>query len=438
MLAQESVTHTWSKRKRRTAKVSLFLLSLTLGLVVCEIALRIVGYSFPTFYTTDEQRGFRLRPNAAGWYRKEGEAYIRVNSAGLRDREHSREKPPNTLRVAVVGDSYAEALQVPMEQAFWAVMERRLRECPAATGREVEVLNFGVSGYGTAQELITVQNHVFGYSPDIVLLSVTTNNDITDNSRALKGTAEIPYFVFRDGRLVLDESFRTSRAFRLRASLPNRALTGLRDNSRVLQAFHHAHYALRTYLERRRARRAAQPNPAQSQALSDGAQPTPPRASEMPPNAPKTKMPSTVNPEELGIDNVVYRPPLDAVWEDAWRVTEGLLVMTRDEVEGRGANFVIMTASNGPQVLPDPAIRAQFMQRVGATDLFYPDLRIRALGERERITVFTLAPELQSYAERHKIYLHGFGANVGNGHWNAEGHRVGGELLAQKLCAKLK
>ena len=52
------------------------------------------------------------------------------------------------------GDSFAEALQVPMEDTFWAILEREIKECTAVAGREPEV-NFGVSGYGTAQELIT-------------------------------------------------------------------------------------------------------------------------------------------------------------------------------------------------------------------------------------------------------------------------------------------
>jgi hypothetical protein len=69
-------------------------------------------------------------------------------------------------------------------------------------GREVEAVNFGVSGYGTAQELITLRDKVFDYEPDIVLLAFTTNNDVTDNSRALKRTDEIPYFLMREGALV--------------------------------------------------------------------------------------------------------------------------------------------------------------------------------------------------------------------------------------------
>lgn len=432
MTNQSSVSQSWSRRKRLAVKLSLIFASLFVGLLIAEVALRIVGYTFPTFYTTDDARGYALQPNMRGWYRKEGASYVRINSEGLRDREHAKQKPPHTFRIAVLGDSYAEALQVPSEAAFWHVLETRLRACPALDGRDVEVINFGVSGYGTAQELITLRQKVWDYSPDLVLLAVTTNNDITDNSRALKKTDEIPYFVYRDGKLTLDDSFRNARSFRLRSSALTRLGAWIRDSSRVIQALHQAQYALKNYLARRRASLAPPTQPAH--ATTATAAPTTTTATSTQIDSHANATGDAVRLDELGTDNLIYREPLDATWQDAWRVTEGLLVEMRDEVRAHGAQFVVVTLSNGIQVHPDAAAREAFMRRVGATDLFYPDTRIKSLGEREGIEVFTLAPELQAYAERNKVFLHGFGAELGNGHWNAEGHRVAGELLTQKLC----
>jgi hypothetical protein len=431
MANQSSMSQSWSKRKRRAVKLLLVLLSLCIGLLIAEVALRIVGYTFPTFYTTDDARGYALQPNMRGWYRKEGAAYIQINSDGLRDREHARQKPPHTFRIAILGDSYAEALQVPLENSFWHITEAQLRACPALGGRDVEVINFGVSGYGTAQELITLRQKVWDYSPDLVLLAVTTNNDITDNSRALKKTDEVPYFTLRDNRLTLDDSFRTTRAFRLRASALSRFGSWIHDSSRVVQAIHQAHYALKNYLARRRAAHT-QTLPAQNTAAPTDA--TRDAATATNNNSPPNISDADAHADELGADNLVYREPLDATWQDAWRVTEALIVETRGEVEQHGARFVVVTLSNGIQVHPDANARAAFLRRVGANDLFYPDKRIASLGEREGFTVFTLAPELQTYAERNQVFLHGFGAELGNGHWNAEGHRVAGELLTQKLC----
>ena len=139
------------------AKLLLIALGFLLGGVIAEIALRLMGYSYPEFYSLDQARGYALRPNVEGWYRKEGEAYVRINSDGLRDREHSITKPEDTVRIAVLGDSYPEALSVSVEDAFWSVMERKLHECSAFPGKKIEVINFGVSGYGTAQELLTLR-----------------------------------------------------------------------------------------------------------------------------------------------------------------------------------------------------------------------------------------------------------------------------------------
>src|SRR4030095_12174110 len=117
--------------KRFLPKLLLIVFGLFVGCVIVEIALRVANFSFPEFYQPDASRGYALRPGIQGWYRKEGEAYVEINSDGLRDREHTKEKPANTLRIAVLGDSYPEAFQVAKEQAFWSVMEQKLQQCGA-------------------------------------------------------------------------------------------------------------------------------------------------------------------------------------------------------------------------------------------------------------------------------------------------------------------
>ncbi len=411
---------------RRSVKILVVAASILFALAVAEVGLRLVGYSYPVFYTTDARRGYALKPGMEGRYRKEGDSYVRINSAGLRDREHAREKPPGTFRIAVVGDSYAEALQVEQQEAFWSVLERSARDCPALAGREVEVINFGVSGYGTAQELITLREHVWPYAPDLVLLAFTTNNDITDNSRALKRTDEVPYFVRRDGRLTLDDSFRHTNAFRLRDSALNRAAKWVRDHSRVIQLCHQAHGAIKTYIASRRERTSTREAKRDGQAGAAGGAGVGGGDGGSAPLA------------EVGIDNLIYREPKDAVWDEAWAVTEELLGTCAAEVEARGARFLVVTMSNAVQVAPDASLREAFMRRVGAQDLFYPDRRIKALGQREGFRVLNLAPHLRDYAEEQRVFLHGFGASVGrNGHWNRDGHRVAGELIAREVCAML-
>jgi hypothetical protein len=404
-----------TKRSLWRARLLLLLCSLLFCLIVIELGLRLAGFSYPEFYSVDSRRGYALRAGVAGWYRKEGEAYVTINDDGLRDSAHSKAKPSNTFRIAVLGDSYTEALQVPFENSFCAVLERKLRECPPPPlpGTEVEVINFGVSGYGTAQELITLRDHVWQYSPDLVLLAVTTNNDITDNVRELKGVNQIPYFlVLRDGTLVEDQSFLKGRSFRLRQSFIGRLGRWFRDHLRIVQGID---LAIRNYKVARSVRQAT-PGAPSSPANPTGAASPAPLA-------------------DVGIDNQIYREPSNPVWNEAWRTTEALIKTIDEEVRSHGAQFLVVTLSNGIQVTPNPQTRAAFLQAIGARDIFYPDTRIRDFCQREKIPVLTLAPSLQKYAESHNAFLHGFGENLGNGHWNLLGNQVAGELVATELCA---
>jgi len=405
------------KRPRNLRKKMLLItFGLLFGLFMSEIFLRVVGYSYPLFYTTDYHRGFALQPGVAGHYQREGESDVRINSDGLRDREHAKAKPAGMARIAVLGDSFSEAMHVPMEQTFWSLLERKLQECDAFPGKKVEVINFGVSGYGTAQELMTLRQKVWDYSPDLVVLAFTTYNDIYDNSRALSRTEEVPYFVYRNGELTYDASFRVSPTYRQRDSKLNRLGRWLHNELRVVQLIHYVQFVAKLKLtDWRNRRRLAAQN--QTKPI-DGSTPT------------------VRNAEDIGIDNMIYIEPRDENWQEAWRVTEGLIKQMRDDVAQKKAGFLLVTLSNAIQVYPDPVIRQKFLEHVGADSIFYPNLRLKALAEREQIDFLDLAGPMQAYADQNKVFLHGFGSDIGNGHWNAKGHKLAAELIAQKFCGK--
>lgn len=422
-----------AKRKQNSVKLPLIkrivftLILLSSGIFVAffvvEIALRVAGYSAPTFYMTDASRGYALDPESDGWYRKEGVSYITINSDGYRDVEHTIEKPAGTVRIAVIGDSYTEALQVAHSEAFYSVMRERLIGCRAFNGSNIEVLSFGVSGYGTAQEFITLKEEVWKYSPDIVMLAVTTNNDITDNYRQFKRT-DIPYYVYQNDKLVLDDSFRNSSGFRFNDSYLSSAGSWIRNHSRTIQALLEAHLKLKYRYDEWRRSGANDKANAPPNTSAQTAQPSQPVAAQ----------PVEAQPVEVGIDHQIYRVPANEQWNEAWRVTEGIILMTAEEVRNRNAKFLVVTLSNGPQVYPQPERRAVHLKYVGAEDHFYPDKRIADLSRRNGIAAVTLAPDLAAYAEKNQIYLHGFDENIGHGHWNQAGHKAAGEILAGHLC----
>jgi hypothetical protein len=394
-----------SRLHPRFARLLLLFGGILLALLLAEAALRVSGFTYFNPYTVDQNVGFTLRPGATGWWKREGLTFVQINSQGFRDREHTIAKPPDTLRIAVLGDSFAEALQVPQEKAFWSVMERRLQECSQAGRSKVEVLNFGVSGFSTARELILLQKRVWQYSPDIIVLLFTSGNDVRDNSRTLNAypNEPLPYFVFQDGQLILDDSLIAARnrtlAFRLQQSFLGKSLNWLQNHLRLLGLV----YTVREAYHSTSA--------ASEQQKHQGS-----------------------SASEPGLDSEVFREPATPEWADAWRVTDGLLVKMRDEVQAKGARFLVVTGSMGIQDNPDHQVREAYLKRLDVRDLSYPDRRIKALGEQAGINVLNLAPPLADYASRHNVHLHGSGETQGRGHWNELGHQLAGELIAQELC----
>lgn len=159
--------------KRRSSWISLlfFLLAVPLAsLAALEVYLRATGYSQPIWYRADAELGWSLRPGARGRYVDEGYSMVRISPAGMRDRSHALEKPPATYRIAVLGDSLAEAMQVEYKDSFFWQLESKLAACRFRPGEQIEVLNFGVSGYGLPEARRVLETRALQYSPDLVLL----------------------------------------------------------------------------------------------------------------------------------------------------------------------------------------------------------------------------------------------------------------------------
>jgi hypothetical protein len=144
---------------------------------------------------------------------------------------------------------------------------------------------------------------------------------------------------------------------------------------------------------------------------------------------------SPVSPlPEHELENRIYQEPKDKVWREAWGITERLICQMHDELKRREMPFGVVTASNPIQAHPDPAVRRAVMERLHVADLFYPDRRIKKLGERRGFSVLNLAPLFQKYADDHQVFLHGFkNTALGTGHWNENGHKLAASLIADWL-----
>ena len=98
----------------------------------------------------------------------------RTNSMGFRDRERSTPKPPFRSRALVIGDSVTMGFGVEEQgQIFTALAEQAL----VRAGYDAEVLNFGVGGYNTWQEVALLRHRGLQFNPDVVVLQYCLNDD---------------------------------------------------------------------------------------------------------------------------------------------------------------------------------------------------------------------------------------------------------------------
>lgn len=119
----------------------------------------------------DSPRRWRLRPGARGFV---GGEPVTINSRGMRDREFAPEKPPGVVRVAVLGDSFTFGYLVRTDVTFPKVIEADLNRRAGAP--RFEVMNFGVSGYDTIQEIATLREEALALDPDLVVVAFYLND----------------------------------------------------------------------------------------------------------------------------------------------------------------------------------------------------------------------------------------------------------------------
>jgi len=107
----------------------------------------------------------------------------RANSLGFADREPTVPKPAGTFRILVVGDSFVEALQVPLQKKSQSLLAARLKQ--TFPGRNFDVVAMGYQGTGQANQLPFVEKYNAQLNADLVVL-LFVNNDFANNSSLLE------------------------------------------------------------------------------------------------------------------------------------------------------------------------------------------------------------------------------------------------------------
>jgi len=110
--------------------------------------------------------------------KQEFAVFVRNNAMGFHDEEHDLPKSPGRMRVLVIGDSFVEALQVPLQAGLPRLLADRLRR----RGLPVEVVVVARSGWGPIEYAAAVEEWAEKLDPDLVVCCFYPGNDVRNAS----------------------------------------------------------------------------------------------------------------------------------------------------------------------------------------------------------------------------------------------------------------
>ena len=180
-------------------KVFVNLLLLVGALVLCavggEIVTRLLDRDIAPEAIVNAQMRPVIDPDKPIYYLRPGavinsdggnpNATAHINSIGYRGDEFVKEKSEGTFRVVCLGDSFTYGHGVNQDEMYPAQLEALLNG--SGDPRRFQVYNFGVGGYNTEQEWITLRDRAGDYDPDMVTLQYVLD-DTTLSRVVLDGT----------------------------------------------------------------------------------------------------------------------------------------------------------------------------------------------------------------------------------------------------------
>ena len=357
-------------------------------LVVLEVGLRAAYpqiFPRPRIWRYDTHLGWEHIPEArATWEGRDFNVPVEINSKGLRDREYEYRKAERVFRILAFGDSYLEGWGARQEDVVTEVLERHLND--RNDGIPYEVINCGVAGYGTDQELLFFQREGIRYDPDLILLFFYVNDVWNNYSNRGIGSERgyKPYFeIARNGKLIL-RGVPVPKTSYWESEKPKGFRGFLRSRSH-LHAFIMDRISGQGLVEQSRRYYAG-----------------------------------------------LYAPARPTAAQRAWRMTDELLRAFGEACAEAEAELMVVFVPARLQIhLEDWERRRKGLRLEGEFDLTLPNRTVAQICKRTRIRFLDLMPEFRRRAAENTPLFHPHDT-----HWNEEGHRLAAELLYDTLIAR--
>lgn len=394
--------------KHRLLLLSLVIISLIVGLAIAEVVVRVVQPSRIRVvqlkkFRESERAKFSKYDPMLGW---SGLAdanddfqwadvlhHVRQNRYGYRGKGYEF-KRTDKKRLLVLGDSFVWGFGVDNENIFTSVMEKEAKG-------EIEVVNTGVSGYGTDQELLLWREQAHKWKPDHVLLMVTVTNDLLDVTSSSRYGYKRPYFVLQEGALKLKnvpvpKDLKPWNEPAMKAGFKaNRTLAWTLEHSVVMNLFIEV---------------AASSSTVNKWLMNRGV-------------LMRKQIPHIWDKREY----LIYLERLDGKANRAWKLFFALIEEMDKEVRAHGADFTVVLIPPVYYVYPElweDYLKSIFMPATVKLSFNAPGRRISKWGAKKGIRVIDLSPDLEG---KEGTYF------PINRHWTALGHKIVARSLLDQL-----
>lgn len=378
------------RRGRIAANFTLVAASTIAILLLLEVGLRLFQPQPMAAVRRSGRLGWVHKPNVEFLYeRSEFKVRVRYSNAGLRDRDYPFEKPANTFRIAILGDSFVEAIQVPFDSVLSERLEARLNASRPDV-RHYEVINFGSSGYGTCQQLLLLEELVLRFAPDVVV-AFFYHNDLDDDRRF--------------GICTLDAADSLQVVPERRLSARVRLFSGVKS-------FLYQHSHLFMFVSTRHLRVVNRGrSPVSNRAAGEDTQ-----VASCPGRHPTLESRLSLKEEPEDVARAVKLHA--ALWHRMDQICER-----------HGARFLGVIGVSATQVEPEDyeRILAGDGCRPEAHDLSLPRLRVQHAATALGVEILDLFVPFQEASTRERLFFRH------DGHWNAAGQRVAEAALWERL-----
>lgn len=396
-------------------KITLLILSVVIAIVIGEMAIRLFFYGSLSMFDSKQlrephpTRGWALKPNIQTVVQSlDYTVRVKTNPEGFSDKAHKLAPSKGVTRVVVLGDSFMEAYQVDFDKSFCSRFQQRFNADAA------EVINLGVGGYGTIQELITLQEVGLKYQPNFVVLFFSLN-DVVNNHEEFENTIwrtprlktfSRPYYIKGQGG-----------GYELKKPDYQRAKQWAKDRRTKLES----KQAKKKFYEKTLIYKLMD---SQIKKLSEQGQ----RVPKYDPNVLFGQYLSSYdsNLGTRGFDNNRY----GELWSEAWDITFFSLQTMSDICKERGIVLIIATVPNKIQV--DESFEAVVRKTYPslAFDLSLPNRTLESFAEERGILFVDLLPIFKkNYEQTGEPLFHKYRDR----HWNEKGHEIAADAVFEYM-----